>query len=175
MKKISKKEFFAKVECFLGGVSFNEIYDLKIPADKASLLLYNTEDLWLSRAQFDALTALLPNEKMLYIAQNDSDEVYELGVREQYEEYERLNLFSLSFISSENFDWAIVIDEGVEAGTGFLVSSAEFAERYASEYGECLKDMYDLIEFHYRDAARNPNSIENLTKILSLAQPFLRG
>ena len=75
-------------------------------------------------------------------------------------------------ISYSGFDWVIVLDEGFESGVGVLIGASDFVKKYISQYKDGLKDIYDLITFHYKDSHRNPHSIENLIKILSLGPPF---
>ena len=172
-KKISKKDFLSNIECVLDTNKLESIKDLKISSDKSSALIYNTNDLWLSEQQLEVLTSILSPEETLYIAQIDSDEVYELKLPIKYEEYESLNIFSICFIASSKFDWVIVLDEELESGVGVLIGASDFVKKYISQYKDGLKDMYDLITFHYEDSHRNPHSIENLIKILSLLHPFV--
>ena len=139
MKNITKNEFISKVACFFGGNEFDSIYDLKIATDKSYVIINNTNDLWLNEPQFDAITRLISSQKALYVAQNDSDEVYRLALPTTYDEYYNLDLFSLAFIASENFDWVIAIDEGFECGTGILIGSKEFAEAFYSPYNANTK------------------------------------
>ncbi|MBQ9746897.1 MAG: hypothetical protein IJW21_08765 [Clostridia bacterium] len=75
-KKISKKEFLSNIGCFFDTDKFEAIEDLKICSEKSSALIYNTNDLWLSKQQFEVLTSLVSREETLYVAQMDSDGVY---------------------------------------------------------------------------------------------------
>ena len=170
---MTKQEFFSNISCFIEKGNVTDIQNLKVPSEKSSILLYNTDDLWLSKSQFEALIKLLSFGEKLYAAQNDSEEIYEMTAPLKYENYENLNLFSISFIASEKFEWVIVIDEGLESGTGVLVGEPDFIQKYIHQYGHALKDIYDLIAFHYNDSSRNPRSIDNLVKILSLGHPFI--
>ena len=171
-KKISKKDFLSNIECFLDVDKFEAIEELKISSNNASVLIYNTNDLWLSKPQFDVLTKLISPQKTLYVAQKDSEDIYELELPIKYEEYSKLDLFSISFIASEKFDWVIVMDEGLESGIGILIGNPDFVKQYISKYENGLKDLYDLITFHYRSNSRNSHSIEKLMKILSFAHPY---
>ena len=171
-RKMTKQEFLSNIACFLGDTQITEFQALKIPSAKSSLLLYNTDDLWLSKPQFETLTKFVSTNEKIYIAQLDSAEVYELTTPIKYDVYDSLNLFSTTFICSENFEWLIVIDEGLESGIGVLIGENDFVQQYIDLYGHALRDIYDLITFHYKDSLRNPYSIENLVQILSLGHPF---
>ena len=145
----------------------DSIKDLSIPSDTQTLLLYNTNDLCLSEAQFNALTASIAPADKFYVFQSDSDKIYEFDYPMTYDEYQALELFSITYLTSDKFDWAVVIDENLESGIGILAAKSGVIERFSARYGNCLNDIQELIAFHYRDASRNPHSIGNLIKILA--------
>ncbi|MBO5981871.1 MAG: hypothetical protein J6Q24_05435 [Clostridia bacterium] len=165
---MTKQDFIEKLKCFLGESVINDsVLDLNIPSDVQTCLLYNTDDLWLNKKQFDALMDITSSYEALYIAQNDSDETYRFDLPMSYDEYSALNLYSVSFIASDKFDWVIVIDECLESGIGILIGASDFIKKFNTLYPNGLTDVYDLISFHYRDQVRNPKSIQNLIKLLS--------
>ena len=51
-----------------------------IPSDIPTFLLYNTNDLWLNEEQFNALMESIGSTEKFYIAQNDSEEIYEFDL-----------------------------------------------------------------------------------------------
>lgn len=165
---ITKKDFFSKLSRILKGAHFECIYDLKISSEISTTLLYNTMDLWLNKGQFDALIDLVDPQDKIYIVHNDSDKVYEVCLPVSYEEYKSLNLFSMTFLSSSNFDWVVILDEGLESGMGVIAGNDEFIANFHSRYGKSLIDLQSLISFHYHDLDRNPSSLKNLIKVLSL-------
>lgn len=168
MIRMTKQDFMEKLKCFLGDDKIDySILDLNIPSDVQTCLLYNTDDLWLNKKQFDALMDITSSYKALYVAQNDSDETYRFDLPMSYDEYSALNLYSVSFITSDKFDWVIVIEEDLESGIGILIGAPDFIKKFNALYSEGLTDIYELISFHYRDQAKNPKSIQNLIKLLS--------
>ena len=168
MIRMTKQDFMEKLKCFLGDDKIDySILDLNIPSDVQTCLLYSTNDLWLNKKQFDALMDITSSYKALYIAQNDSDETFRFDLPMSYEEYINLNLYSVSFITSDKFDWVIVIEEGLESGIGVMIGDLHFINNFNTLYSDSLTDIYELISFHYRDQARNPKSIQNLIKLLS--------
>lgn len=165
---MTKQDLIEKLKHFLGESVINDsILDLNIPSDVPTALLYNTYDLWLNKKQFDALMDITSSYEALYIAQNDSDETYRFDLPISYDEYKALNLYSVSFITTDKFDWVIVIDECLESGIGILIGAPDFIKKFNTLYPDGLTDIYDLISFHYRDQAKNPKSIQNLIKLLS--------
>jgi hypothetical protein len=170
---MNKKELISNIARFCKIDKFESIYELKISSDRSTALIYNTNDLWLNKQQFEILISLISCEETLYVAQVYSEKIYELKLPIKYEEYEMLDIFSCCFITSSKFDWIIVLDEGFESGIGILIGASDFVKKYISQYKDSLKDIYDLITFHYKDSPRNPHSTENLIKILSLAHPFV--
>ncbi len=165
---MTKQDLVEKLKLFLGESKINDsILDLNIPSDIPTALLYSTNDLWLNKKQFDALMDITSSYKALYIAQNDSDEMFRFDLPMSYEEYINLNLYSVSFITSDKFDWVIVIEEGLESGIGVMIGDLRFIKNFNTLYSDSLTDIYELISFHYRDQARNPKSIQNLIKLLS--------
>ncbi len=146
----------------------DSILDLNIPDHVETLLIYNTNDLWLSENQFNALMESIRSPEKIYVAQNDSDEIVEVSFPMSYKEYCDLDLYSLTYVTSNHFDWLLIMDEGIESGIGVLATKNELIGRYCSRYTQAKQDIQDLIAFHHRDASRNPYSIECLNKILSL-------
>ena len=165
---ISKKEILLKLQRFFEGDEIESIYDLNISPYISTALIYNTNDLCLNKEQFDSLLSVIGPLETIYVVQNDSDTIYEFDLPMVYEEYQSLNLFSLTVLTSSSFDWAVIIDEELESGIGFFVASNELVENFNFRYKGGLNDMLDLISFSFRDLSRNPRSIQNLFKIFSL-------
>ena len=165
---MTKQDLIEKLKHFLGESVINDsILDLNIPSDVPTALLYNTYDLWLNKKQFDALMDITSSYEALYIAQNDSDETYRFDLPISYDEYKALNLYSVSFITTDKFDWVIVIDECLESGIGVMIGDLRFIKNFNTLYSDSLTDIYELISFHYINQAKNPKSIQNLIKLLS--------
>ena len=75
------------------------------------------------------------------------------------------NLFSGIFRDpAGQFDAPDVIADGM----GILAAKDEIIDNFTSRYESAIHDIQNLIAFHYRDASRNPYSMDNLIKILSL-------
>ena len=165
---MNKKEFLSNLSWVLNERQYETIEELVIPFDISTFLLYNTNDLCLNEEQFNALMESIGSTEKLYIAQNDSDEVYKLVFPISYNDYQSLDLFSMTYITSNNFDWLVIIDENLESGMGILAAKDEIIDNFTSRYESAIHDIQNLIAFHYRDASRNPYSMDNLIKILSL-------
>lgn len=165
---MNKKEFWSKLSWVLNERQYESIVDLVIPSDITTLLLYNTHDLWLNEEQFHALMESVGSTEKLYIAQNDSDKIYEFDFPMSYHDYASLNLFSVTYLMSNQFDWLVIMDEGIESGIGVLAAKNEVIDKFSSRYKNEIHDIQNLIAFHYRDASRDPHSMNNLIKILSL-------
>lgn len=131
-------------------------------------MLYNTNDLCLNKDQFYVLMSLLSGQRKIYVAQNDSDEVFELDTSAYYKDYESLDLFSMTYLSSDSLDWVAVIDEELESGIGVLIADSDLINRFNSNYADELNDTNNLISFFYRDSHRNRFSIQNMVRVLSL-------
>jgi hypothetical protein len=167
-KFISKEVFFTKLEWVLGKERFESLETLCISPEISTTLIYNTNDLCLNKEQFDVLMKNIDSQDTVYIDQKDSDEVYEFVFPISYDEYQSLNLFSMTFISSSKFDWIVIIDEELESGIGVIAAADKLIDNFNSQYKKGLKDLHDLISFYHRNTLRNPLSIQNLIKILSL-------
>ena len=75
----------------------------------------------------------------------------------------------MTYLTSNKFDWLVIIDEALESGVGVLLARSHvLIDDYSSRYKNGIKDIQNLIEFHDRDASRNPHAMDNLIKILSL-------
>ena len=59
-----------------------------IPSDIPTFLLYNTNDLCLNEEQFNALMESIGSTEKFYIAQNDSEEIYEFDLPMSYNDYQ---------------------------------------------------------------------------------------
>ena len=165
---MKKKEFWSNLSWALNEQRYESIEDFMIPSDIPTFLLYNTNDLCLNEEQFNALMESIGSTEKFYIAQNDSEEIYEFDLPMSYNDYQSLNLFSMTYLTSNKFDWLVIIDENLESGIGVLATKSDLIEKYSSRYKDGLNDIQNLVAFHYKDASRNPHSIENLIKILSL-------
>ncbi len=165
---MTKQDFLSKLTHILNVDAINTIYELDISSEAQTTLLYNTNDLCLNENQFNSLINLISTEDIIYMVQNDSEEVYELSIPLSYNEYKSLDLFSMTFLSSKKFEWVVIVDEELESGIGVIASNKEFIDAFDSKYKSGLNDLHDLISYYYRNASRNPLSIYNLTKILSL-------
>ncbi len=168
MASFSKKEFFSKLHWIFEKDTLDSIYNLKIPAEISTTLIYNTNDLCLNKEQFDALMNVIAPDETIYVIQNDSDEIYQFHLPMSYDEYQSLNFFSITFLASDKFDWVCVIEEDLESGIGFLVAPPDMIQKYHSQYQKGLSDMQDLISFFFRDFSRNPYAMQNLLSVLSL-------
>lgn len=165
---MKKENFFSNISEICNINNLDSIYDLAIAPKNYSTLLYNTNDLFLNQKQFEVLLKLCSNSDTIYVAQHDSDEVYEICLPISYEDYKSLDLYSITYLSSKEFKWVIVIDEELESGVGVLISNTALINDFNSVYQDELKDLFDLISFYFRDASRNPLSIQNMIKVLSL-------
>ena len=165
---MDKSTFWSKLSWILNGNKCEFLGDLSIPSNVQTMLIYNTNDLCLSETQFDALMESIDSTEKIYVAQNDFDKIFELDFPVSYAEYQFLDLFSMTYLTSNQFDWLVIIDENLESGIGVLATKSDLIEKYSSRYKDGLNDIQNLIAFHYKDASRNPHSIENLIKILSL-------
>ena len=168
MNSMHRKDFFLNLGWAFNGVEFNSIYDLEVSKNVYTSLIYNTNDLCLNKAQFCTLMRFLKEQDKIFIAQNDFQEVYEFNYPMCYEDYESLDLFSMTYISSNRFDWVVVIDEELESGIGILIADSKIVNDFNDHYTDELRDTNDLISFFFHDSRRNPNSIRNMVKILSL-------
>ena len=165
---MNKKEFCSNLSWVLNERRYESIEDFVIPSDIPTFLLYNTNDLCLNEEQFNALMQSIGSIEKLYVAQNDSEEIYELDFPMSYSDYQSSDLFSMAYITSNKFDWLVIIDENLESGIGVLAANDEVIDNFSSRYKNGIHDIQNLIAFHYRDASRNPHSMDNLIKILSL-------
>ena len=165
---MNKKEFWSNLSWVLNERRYGSIEEFVIPSDIPTFLLYNTNDLCLNEEQFNALMESIGSTEKLYIAQTDSDKIYEFDFPMSYNDYQSLDLFSMTYLSSTQFDWIVVIDENLESGIGVLATKNEIIDKFLSRYKNGVRDIQNLIAFHYRDASRNPHSMDNLIKILSL-------
>lgn len=163
-----KDDFFLKLSWAFSGSGFDSIYDLEVPENVYTSLIYNTNYLCLNKAQFGVLMEFLKGQDKIFIAQNDSKEVFEFNCPVRYEDYESLDLFSMSYLSSSRFDWVVVIDEELESGIGFLIADSKTVKDFNAHYANELRDTNDMISFYFRDLIRNQHSIRDMVKFLSL-------
>ena len=165
---MNKKTLNENLQWVLDGNKYETIYELKIPTDVQTMLLYNTNDLCLNPSQFKALMSSIDPSEKIYVAQNNSDDIYKFESSVLYDEYQALNLYSMTYLTSSSFDWVVILDENLESGIGILAAKNKLIEDFSLSYQETLNDIQMMIEFHHRDVVRNPHSIDNLVKILSL-------
>lgn len=163
-----KEDFFLELSWAFNGKKFDSIYDLEVPKNVCTSLIYNTNDLCLNKDQFWALMESSFGHDKIFIAQNDSKEILEFDFPIKYEDYESLDLFSMTYLSSNRFDWVVVIDEELESGIGVLIADSKMVKDLNAHYANELRDTNDLISFFFRDSRRNQNSIGNMVKFLSL-------
>ena len=96
---MKKKEFWSNLSWVLNEQRYESIEDFMIPSDIPTFLLYNTNDLCLNEEQFNALMESIGSTEKFYIAQNDSEEIYEFDLPMSYNDYQSLNLFSITKIN----------------------------------------------------------------------------
>lgn len=165
---MDKNYFFSKLSWILNGNKYDSMLEFDIRDNVPTLLLYNTNDLCLNEEQFNALMDSIRTPQKLYVAQNDSEQIYEFDFPMSYDCYESLNLYSISYLTSDKFDWLVIIDEALESGVGVLASNGDVINEFSTRYKNAISDIQNLVEFHFSDFSRNKNSIETLMKILSL-------
>ena len=166
---MNQQIFWSNLSWALGEKTYESIEDLDIPSHVPTFLLYNTNDLCLSEKQFNALIESIGPTEKIYVAQNYPEEIREFDFPLSYSDYQSQYLLPMTYLTSNKFDWLVIIDEALESGVGVLLAKSDaIIDNYSSRYKNGIKDIQNLIEFHYRDASRNPYAMDNLITILSL-------
>lgn len=143
----------------------NSLLDVKLVYGCQSLLLYPTNDLWLTEKQYAVLKDFLKKigENEFYYTQFDgsstqkdgkvkvcdnskgifskTNPVFKFSLNRDYSDYYDTFLFSVSVLFSINGTWAILIDETFDAGYGIFVSNADNVDRFRELY-ESVKTEY---------------------------------
>ena len=167
----NKDRILSNLRWAIGEGRCDAIEELQIPADVKSCLLYHTNDLCLSESQFCALQRVTEQIEQFYVVQCDSDEVIRLDGSTPYEAYAELNLYSMTYLTSDRFEWVVVIDEHLESGIGVIVSKTDLIDRYASFYPKLIADAEDLFRFLRKDLVRNPKAALKMETLSAFQHP----
>ncbi len=113
------------------------------PLDK--IVLYPTNDLYLTESQYNAFIKFLNNlhEERFFVTQfdggrngifSDDNIVWEIGQDTKYKDYYNINLFSLSMLFSQNGKWAIFIEETLDGGIGLIMGDKDSIIEFKKSY-----------------------------------------
>lgn len=156
----------------------NCLYDIKLNPMLWGYMLYPTNDLWLTKKQFQVLKEFIKQigEYEFCLAQFDgsslkerenfqglfseSNPVYYFSLDNDYSEYKNISLFSVSVLFSSRGNWAILLDETFDAGYGIFVSCKEYVEKF--------KELYHAIYTEYRQWMDDKRFEEDLKYYQSL-------
>lgn len=131
----------------------NELFDIKLEPKYCTLMLYPTNDLWLTEGQFDVLKRFLKNigENEFCLAQFDgggfdglfsnTNSVKRFTLESSYSQYCDTHLYSISVLFSIKGEWAIIIDETLDWGIGLFVSNKTYADIFNNLYHEIRNEF----------------------------------
>ena len=133
------------------------LIELKVNPDFEKILLYPTNDLYLSEVQFKAFLDFLNkiNTKRCFLTQFDGgwegiyareNIVWELTQETSYEEYLGAKLYSLSMLFANDGEWAIFIEESLNGGIGLFVGKKEMVDIFQVSYTKCNYDLERYIQ-----------------------------
>lgn len=152
----------------------NYLFEIQLVFGLSTLILYPTNDLYLTLGQFNAVKKFLEiiGEEEYYLTQFDgggfdgifseSNPVYKYNLKSTYSDYCKPYLYSVSVLFSANGTWAILIDETFDAGYGIFVSNEEYLNKF--------KKLYELIKAErpeWMDEKRYVEDVEYYKKLLS--------
>ena len=158
----------------------SSLVDLKINKNLETILLYPTNDLFLTQQQYKTLWQFLNivGESKCYLTQFDN---VESGIDSEtntflcihnnlsYNEYLDFNLFSLSMLLSEKGRWAIFIEETLEDGIGLFIADKKYMDIFKNCYLDYCRDLT-----HYQEDIKKFHNFTNdeycikLMKLLSM-------
>ena len=127
---------------------FESLSDIAIDSSLRQLLLFPTDDYLLSLEQFEAVVCLLePNETLCVMQMDEFDglldarnSMFVFSEPYAFEEYQQLNLYSMTMLFSESCEWFIITDELLAGGEGLFVGKKDLAKRFAEQYGHLKED-----------------------------------
>lgn len=154
------------------------LIELKINPNFEKILLYPTNDLYLSEVQFKAFLAFLNkiNIKSCFLTQFDGgwegiyakeNMIWELTQENSYEEYLGTNLYSLSMLFANDGEWAIFIEESLNDGIGLFVGTKEIVDIFQSCYTKYKHDLERYIQETKEVCGQsNPDYFKSLIELL---------
>lgn len=159
-----------------------DLSDVKLVSGYSVLMLYPTDDLWLTEKQFELLKVFLKkiDENEFFFTQysgssfqkgskdqgifSEANPVYKFNLDSNYAEYynDNIFLFSVSGLFSSKGTWAIFIDETFEAGYGIFVASEDMVNEFRTLWETIRKDYPDWL-----DDKRYEEDVEFYQKLLT--------
>ncbi len=141
----------------VGGTASRGLADVKFASGHTVTMVYPTNDLWLTKRQFEMLKRFLKliGEKEFLLADFDGgksleglfsehSDVRKLSVCSRYSSYHNINLSSVSVMFSSSGAWALLLDETLDGGWGVFLSDEKHTEIFNKCY-EPVKEDYKRI------------------------------
>ncbi len=157
MKKQMDSRIIKRLRELFSTGKFDYIADAKIDSSLEKVFLYPTDDFFLTKMQFDAISSLVGEHENLYVMEmgwktslglfDTSNVYYQLSGSSSYEKYSQLDLSTITLLFSDSFRWAVLCDELRDFGYGILFGDAGSIRDFSIAYGSTQKDILRYLEF----------------------------
>ena len=151
----------------------DDLIELKINDELEKAIIYPTSDLYLTKKQFESFKAFLLNiyEDNFLLTQfgtgqdgvfSSCNKAYRFNKNVSYEDYYRLNLYSLTMLFSINKTWAIFIDETADAGIGLFLGEKNISKVFKSIFYTTRENYEKQISYIRETLNKNENKYLSL-------------
>lgn len=159
---------------------FDYIIDVISKQSFKTLLIYPTDDFFLTNYQFDCIKSMLNNEETLCIMQmnwklkegffDQENVVYQFTNSDEYSEYVSLPIDTISIIFPSSFDWLIITDELSQNGVGLFIGGDNSFKRFSSIYKGAQSDLARFVYYYLNEYEKRHIQLSQLYSFLSICE-----
>ena len=167
-----------KLKRFLRKGMFNSINEDVLTEGFQKRILYPTNDFHLTKEQFHAIKCLLQPDENLILFQMGFDDgffspknsYYKINCDINYREYDEIWIDSISALSSDTWEWLVLIDEALEGGLGVFIASEEVVKKFSEIYVNMTTDIIRFVELFLYHRNPSPEMIKFMMDILCMCK-----
>lgn len=167
-----------RLKRFLRKGLFNCINEGVLSKEFQKRLLYPTNDFHLTKEQFDAVKCLLRPNENLYLFQMGFDggffslknSYYQMNRNLEYHDYSEIWIDSISVLSSDAWEWIVLIDEAADGGLGVFVASEEIIRRFSQIHADLATDIIRFVDFFVCNSRSSQEMYGYMMEILHMCE-----
>lgn len=165
-----------KLKKFINNGTFDYIMDAGYNDCYLKTLMFPTDDLHLTKEQFESLTHLLNDGETIYVMQmawdmkdgffDINNQCFQLKSPIEYSEYASLELYTISLLVPTQFNWIVLVEENLDNGEALFIGDKKVTEQFRQIYSSNQDDLAKYVLMWLSDYKNRNVKLDYLERVL---------
>lgn len=171
-------EIICGLKKFISTGKFDDLVDVDYNESLKKVLLYPTNDFYLTDNQFDCIKSMVSKDESIYVMHMNwrcddgffdfNNEYYQLPSNCEYSRYKSLPLDTISIVFPSSFRWLVITDESYDGGMAFFIGEYASTQCFSNLYTTTQSDLAKFVEDALLAHKKRKAPLEYLHKFLQI-------